>query len=166
MRRINVTNAIKLIKKFKAILIRESVLIKHLRNPIQDYPYLLFTRKIKYNEDNALVNRREGSVRNPKQNEKLIGFILGVLFKDKKETLASLIKILNNNFGAKVSEKTINRVLHAHNIELSKLILRPKFDERIKKSRIEFCKYYFYIVDNARYVYTDESHYYTKNPYS
>ena len=45
-------------------------------------------------------------------------------------------------------------------------ILRPKFDERIQKSRIEFCKYYLYIVDNARYVYTDESHFYTKNPYS
>ena len=35
-----------------------------------------------------------------------------------------------------------------------------------KKSRIEFCKYYLYIVDNARYVYTDESHFYTKKPYS
>ena len=46
MRRINVTNSMKLIKKFKAHLIRESVLIKHLRNLIQDYPYLLFTRKI------------------------------------------------------------------------------------------------------------------------
>ena len=48
MRRINITNAMKLIKKFKALLIRESVLKKHLRNPIQDYPYLLFTRKRKY----------------------------------------------------------------------------------------------------------------------
>ena len=44
--------------------------------------------------------------------------------------------------------------------------MRPKFDERIKKSRIEFCKYYFYIVDNARYVYNDEFHFYTKNPHS
>ena len=34
------------------------------------------------------------------------------------------------------------------------------------KGRIEFCKYYLYIVDNARYVYTYESHFYTKNPYS
>ena len=48
MRRINVTNAMKLIKKFKALLIRESVLIKHLSNPIQDNPYLLFTRKRTY----------------------------------------------------------------------------------------------------------------------
>ena len=38
MRRINVTNTMKLIKRFKAFLIRELVLIKHLRNPIQDYP--------------------------------------------------------------------------------------------------------------------------------
>ena len=35
-----------------------------------------------------------------------------------------------------------------------------------KKSRIEFCKYYLYIVDNARYVYTDESYFHTKNTYS
>ena len=46
--RISVTNAMKLIKKFKALLTRESVLIKHLRNPIQDYPYIIFTRKRKY----------------------------------------------------------------------------------------------------------------------
>ena len=45
-------------------------------------------------------------------------------------------------------------------------IFRVKFDKKIKKSRIEFCKYYLYIVDNARYVYTDESHFYKKNPYS
>ena len=43
MRRINVTNAIKLIKKFKKLLIGESALRKHSRNPIHDYPYLLFT---------------------------------------------------------------------------------------------------------------------------
>ena len=73
--------------------------------------------------------------------------------------LAFLVKILNDNFGVKVSEKTINRVLHAHDIEWTKPVLRPKFDERIKKSRIEFCKYYIYIVDNARYVYSDESHF-------
>ena len=125
-----------------------------------------YKKKKIYNEDNVLANRREGSGRNPKLNEKLIGFILGVLFKERKETLASLVKILNDNFGVEVSEKTINKVLHAHDIEWTKSILRPKFDERIKKSRIEFCKYYLYIVDNARYVYTDESHFYTKNPYS
>ena len=44
-RRINVAYAMKLIKKFKALLIRESVFIKHLRNPIQDYPYLLLQEK-------------------------------------------------------------------------------------------------------------------------
>ena len=48
MRRIKVTNAMKLIKKFKAHLIGISVLIKHLRNSIKDYLYLLFTRKSKY----------------------------------------------------------------------------------------------------------------------
>ena len=37
MRRINVTNAIKLTKKFKALLVGESFFIKHSRNPIQDY---------------------------------------------------------------------------------------------------------------------------------
>ena len=42
--------------------------------------------------------------------------------------------------------------------------MRPKFDERINKSRIEICKYYLYIVDNSRYVYIDESHFYSKNP--
>ena len=103
-----------------------------------------------------------GVRRNPKLNENLIGFILGVLFKDRKETLASLAKILNDNFGVKVSEKIINKVLHAHDIEWTKPILRPKFDERIKKSRIEFCKYYLYIADNARYVYTDESNFFYK----
>ena len=49
---------------------------------------------------------------------------------------------------------------------MDKAILRPKFDERIKKSSINFFKYYLYIVDNARYMYTCESHFYTKNPYS
>ena len=44
--------------------------------------------------------------------------------------------------------------------------MRPKFDERIKKSRIKICKYSLYIVEKARYVYTNESHFYTKNPYS
>ena len=73
---------------------------------------------------------------------------------------------MNDNFGVKVSENTINKVLHAHDIEWTKPILRPKSDERIKKSRIKFSKYYLYIVDNARYVYTDESHFYTKNSYS
>ena len=86
--------------------------------------------------------------------------------KIKKETLSSLFKILNDNFRVKVSEKTKNRILHAHDIEWTKPILRPKFDEKIKKSRIEFCKYYLYIVNNARYVYIDESHFYTKNSYS
>ena len=71
-----------------------------------------------------------------------------------------------DNFGVKVNEKIINRVLHAHDIERTKPILRPKFDERIKKSRTELCKYYLYTVDNAKYVYTDKSHFYTKNPYS
>ena len=47
------------------------------------------------------MNKREGSGRNPKLNEKLIGFILSVLFKDRKEKLASLVKILNENFGVK-----------------------------------------------------------------
>ena len=122
-----------------------------------------YKKKKIYNEDNAFANRREESGRNPKLNEKLIGFILVVLFKDRKQTLASLVKILNDNFGVKVSEKTINKVLHAHNNEWTKPILIPKFDERMKKSRIEFCKYYLYIVDNARYVYTDEIHFYTKN---
>ena len=84
----------------------------------------------------------------------------------RKETLASLVKILKNYFGVKVSEKTINRILQAHDIEWAKPIFRPKIDERIQKSRIEFCKYYLYIVDNARYVNTDESHFYIKNPYS
>ena len=84
-----------------------------------------FKKKKIYNEDNSLANRREGSGKNPKLNEKLIGFILGVLFKDRKETLASLAKILNDNFGVKVSEKTINRVLHAHDIEWTKPILIP-----------------------------------------
>ena len=78
---------------------------------------------------------------------------------------SSLVKLLNDNFGVKVSEKTIKRVLNAHDIEWTKPILR-KNDESIKKSRIEFCKYYLYIVDNARYVYIDESHFYQKNPYS
>ena len=73
---------------------------------------------------------------------------------------------MNDSFWVKVIEKTINRVLHAHDIEWTKPILIPNFDERIKKSRIEFCKYYLYIVDNARYVYTDESHFYTNNPYN
>ena len=73
---------------------------------------------------------------------------------------------MNNNFGIKVSEKTINSVLDAHDIEWTKPILIPKFDERIKKSRIEFCKYYLYIVDNVRYVYTDKFNFYTKNSYS
>ena len=57
-----------------------------------------------YNEENAIGNRREGSGRNPKLNEKLIRFILGVLFKDRKEMLASLVKILNDHFGEKVSK--------------------------------------------------------------
>ena len=107
-----------------------------------------------------------GLARNPKLNKKLIGFILGFLFKDRKQTLASLVKILNDSFGVKVSEKTISIALHAHDIEWTKPILRPKFDERIKKSSINFFKYYLYIVDNARYMYTCESHFYTKNPYS
>ena len=93
-------------------------------------------------------------------------FILDVLLKDSKEMLASLVKILNYNFRVKVYENTISKVLHAHDIEWAKLVLRPKFDERIKKSWIEFCKYYLYNVDSARYVYTDESNFYTKNPYS
>ena len=48
IKRINVTNLMKLFKKFKTFLIKESVIIKYLRNPIQDYPNLLFTRKRKY----------------------------------------------------------------------------------------------------------------------
>ena len=84
----------------------------------------------------------------------------------RKETLASLVKILNDNFWVKVSEKTINRILQAHDIEWAKPIFRPKIDKRIQKSKIEFCKYYLCIVDNARYVNTDESNFYTKNPYS
>ena len=77
-----------------------------------------------------------GSGENLILHEKLIGFILGFYSKNIKETLASLVKILNDNFEGKVSEKTTNRVLHAHDIEWTKPILRPKFDERNKKSRI------------------------------
>ena len=54
MKLINITNLLKLIKKFKALLIGESVLIKHLTNSIHDYPYMHFTRKWKYNEDIVL----------------------------------------------------------------------------------------------------------------
>ena len=137
MKRINVTNAMKLIKKFKVLLIGESV--KAFKESNSGLPLSAFCNNKKiYNEDNALGNRREGSGRNLKLNENLTGFILGVFFKDRKETLTSLVKILNDNFGVKVSEKTINRVLHAHDIEWTKPILRSKFDERIKKSRIEF----------------------------
>ena len=76
-----------------------------------------YKKKKIYNEDNALANRHEGQRRNPKLNQKLIGFILDFLFKDIKQTLAFLVKILNDNFGVKVSEKTISRVLHVHDIE-------------------------------------------------
>ena len=41
--------------------------------------------------------------------------------------------------------------------------LISKFDEIIKKSIIEFCKYYLDIIDYVWYVYTYESHFYTKN---
>ena len=51
------------------------------------------------------------------------------------------MKILNDNFEVKVSEKTTNRVLQAHDIEWIILISRPRFYERIKKSRIKFGKY-------------------------
>ena len=50
------------------------------------------------NEDNALGKRNEGSGWNSKLNKNLVGFILGVLFKDRKQTLGSLVKILNDNF--------------------------------------------------------------------
>ena len=103
---------------------------------------------------------------NSKLNEKSIGFILGAIFKDRNKKLVSFMKKLNDNCEVKVSEVTISIVLNTHEIEWTKLILRLKFDERIKKSRIEFCKYNIYIVHNARYVYTDESHFYIKNPYS
>ena len=88
----------KLIKKFKALLIGESILIKHLKNQTQDYPYLLLQEKKIYNEENALWYRRERLVRNPKLNKKLIGFKLVVLFKYRKERLAFLVKIFNDNF--------------------------------------------------------------------
>ena len=156
----------KLIKRFKSLLIRESVIIKYFKESNSELSLFAFYNKKKiYDEDNALGNRRKGSGRNLKLNEKLIWFIFGILFKDRKQRLTSLVKILNDNFGVKASEKTINRVLHAHDIEWTKPILIPKFDERIKKSRIEFCKYYLYIVDNVRYVYTDKFNFYTKNPY-
>ena len=44
------------------------------------------------------LNKHEGSGNNLKQNETLILFILGDLFNDRKETLASLMKTLNDNF--------------------------------------------------------------------
>ena len=56
----------KLIKKFEALLIEELFLLKHSKNPIQDYHLLL---QEKYNEDNALANRCEGSGRNLILNE-------------------------------------------------------------------------------------------------
>ena len=34
------------------------------------------------------------------------------------------------------------------------------------KVESNFANITFYIVDNARYVYTDESHFYIKNPYN
>ena len=154
----------KLIKKFKALFYGGIIPFKALKESNSWLSLSAFYKKKKiYYEDNALGNGLEGSGMKQILNEKLIWFILGILFKDKKEKLASLVKKLNNNFGVKVSEKTINKVLHAHDIEWTKPILRPKFDERIKKILIEFCKYFLYIIDNARYVYTGESHFYTKN---
>ena len=51
----------KLIKKFNVLLIGESILIKYLKNPIYDYPDLLFASKRNlYNEDNSLGNSHEG----------------------------------------------------------------------------------------------------------
>ena len=58
-----------------------------------------------YNEDNAL-GIMWGVRNNSKTKWNLIKFILGVLFKDRKETLASLVKILKDNFRVKVSVKT------------------------------------------------------------
>ena len=63
MRKLNITNVIKLIKKLK-------------KSRTQDYPYTLFTKK--YDEDSVLDNRYEGSAR----NSKLIGFLPSVLFED------------------------------------------------------------------------------------
>ena len=126
---------------------------------------MLFTRKRKYtmrimDKGNDVRSRKEF-----KTKWKINWIYTSALFKDKKETLASLVKILNDN-EVKVSEKIISRVLSEHDIESTKPILRSKFYENIKKIRIKFCKYYIYIVDNARYVYTDESDYYKRNPYN
>ena len=51
--------------------------------------------------------------------------------------LVFLVKKLNDNFGVKDSEKTMGRILNAQDIEWTKPILKPKFDDWIKKSRIE-----------------------------
>ena len=61
----------------------------------------------------------------------------------RKETLASLMKILNDYFEVKVSEKIISRVLHAHDIERTKLILRPKLDEKVRKIESNFANITF-----------------------
>ena len=65
----------------------------------------------------------------------MIGFILAVLFKDRKQTLDFLLRILNYNFNVKVSKININRVLMAHDIEWTKPKLIPNFYERIMKSK-------------------------------
>ena len=50
-----------------------------------------------------------------------------------------------------------------NNIEWAKPILRPKFDERIKKNRIKLCKYYLYIIANVWYMYTGISFLYKES---
>ena len=165
MGRINIANAMKLIKKFKALFIGSPY--KAFKEFNSGWSLFAFYKKKKiYNDDNTLMSRRKVSERNSILNSQLMRFILCVLFKHKKKALASLVKILNNNIEVKVIEKTISRVLHTHDTEWKKPILRLKFDERIKKNGIEFCKYFLYIVNNARYGYTDESRFYTNNPNS
>ena len=76
----------KLIKKFKALLMGNQSL-KAFKDSNSGLSLSAFYKKKKYNEDNAIGNKREGSERNPKLNENLIGFLLGVLFKEKMKLL-------------------------------------------------------------------------------
>ena len=49
-----------------------------------------------------------------------------------------LVNTLNDNFGVKVREKIINKVLYLLYIEMTKHKLISEFDEMIKKSIIKF----------------------------
>ena len=74
-----------------------------------------------------------------------------VLFKDRKETLAFLVKILNDNFEVKAREKIVNFFY----IHITLNGQSQYWDQNLMKrstttkSNIEFCKYYLYIADNA-----------------